>query len=188
MTTVQAVSVTVAVSGGTGTATATGTVILSGGSIQSASHDTQQWQRDHQHSAGKLARDRHAHSQLHARYEWFRVFTPAPAVMAPVIVSAVMPTVTVTPGASSITTTQPLTVTVAVNGGTGNPTATGTVTLSGGSYTSAATALSSGTATINIPAGTLSKGNYTFTATYTPDTIVPRSMPALRGRHRRQLR
>jgi hypothetical protein len=41
---------------------------------------------------------------------------------------------TVTPSASSITTAQALTVTVAVSGGTGNPTATGSVTLSGGGY------------------------------------------------------
>jgi len=65
-------------------------------------------------------------------------------------------------------------VTVAMSGGTGNPVPTGTVTLSGGSYTSAATALSAGSATINIPANTLSVGSYTFKATYTPDaTSVP---------------
>ena len=60
------------------------------------------------------------------------------------------PTVTVTPGLSSITTVQSLSVTVAVNGGTGNPTPTGSVILTGGSYTSSAATLSSGSATIAV--------------------------------------
>ncbi|HEU5351534.1 MAG TPA: hypothetical protein VFU55_08040 [Terracidiphilus sp.] len=86
---------------------------------------------------------------------------------APVILT---PTVTVTPASSAISTTQALSVTIAVSGGSGNPTPTGTVTLASGSYTSAATALSSGSATISIPAGSLATGSDTLTATYTPDT------------------
>ena len=74
---------------------------------------------------------------------------------ASVSVTAAIPTVTVTPSLSTITATQALTVTVVVSGGTGNPAPTGTVTLSGGSYTSAATTLSGGAATINISEGTL---------------------------------
>jgi len=96
--------------------------------------------------------------------------TASGTASAAVAVGVATPTVTVTPSTNSITTTQVLSVTVAVSGGTGNPTATGSVTLSGGSYTSAATTLSSGTATINIPAGTLTAANYTFKATYTPDS------------------
>jgi hypothetical protein len=80
------------------------------------------------------------------------------------------PTVTATPSSSSITTAQALTVTVAVNATSGNPMPTGTVTLMGGSYTSAATTLSSGGATINIPAASLAAGTDTLTITYTPDT------------------
>jgi len=82
----------------------------------------------------------------------------------------ITPTVTVTPSALNITTTQALTVTAAVNGGPGNPTPTGSVTLTSGSYTSAATALSSGSATINVPAGSLSTGTDTLKVSYTPDT------------------
>jgi Domain of unknown function DUF11/FG-GAP-like repeat/Putative binding domain, N-terminal len=82
----------------------------------------------------------------------------------------VTPTVAVTPSASSITTAQALTVTIAVNGGSGNPTPTGSVTLTSGSYTSASTVLSSGAATINIPAGSLATGADTLTVTYTPDS------------------
>jgi large repetitive protein len=79
------------------------------------------------------------------------------------------PTVTVTPSPASITTAQALTVTATVSGGSGNPTPTGTVTLTSGSYTSAAVTLSSGSATINVPAGSLAAGTDTLTVAYTPD-------------------
>ena len=170
ITTIQGVSVTVAVSGGLGNPTATGSVTLSGGGYTSAPTTLSGGSATINVPAGKL---NIGTDTLTANY------TPDPGSSStyssasgtgPVVVSAASPTVTVTPGASSISTTQPLSVTVTVSGGTGNPTATGTVTLTGGSYTSAATALSSGAATINIPADTLSAGNYSFKATYTPDT------------------
>ena len=69
--------------------------------------------------------------------------------------TAIAPTVTVTPASSTITSARPLAVTVSVSGGSGNPTPTGTVTLASGTYASAATTLSGGSATINIPAGSL---------------------------------
>jgi hypothetical protein len=81
----------------------------------------------------------------------------------------ITPTVTVTPLAFSITALQPLTVTVAVSGGAGNPTATGSVVLSSGTYSSAAATLTSGSAQIIVPAGTLTTGSHTLKATYTPD-------------------
>ena len=81
-----------------------------------------------------------------------------------------LPAVTVTPSASSITTAQSLSVSVTVSGGTGNQTPTGTVTLTSGSYTSAATTLSSGSVTINVPANSLTVGSDTLTVSYTPDT------------------
>ena len=84
---------------------------------------------------------------------------------------ALTPTVTVTPSTSSITIQQPLSVTVTVSGGSGNPTPTGSVTLTGSSYSSAATTLSGGSATINIPAGSLAIGSNPLTASYTPDAI-----------------
>lgn len=82
--------------------------------------------------------------------------------------SKLTPTVTVTPSPTSITTAQSLSVTVTVSGGSGNPTPTGAVTLTSGSYTSSATTLASGAATITVPAGSLSAGTETLTATYTP--------------------
>ncbi len=80
------------------------------------------------------------------------------------------PTVTVTPSPSSITTAQSTMVTVAVSGGSGAATPTGSVTLSSGTYTSAATTLTSGSAVITVPAGSFAAGTDTLTATYTPDS------------------
>ena len=85
-------------------------------------------------------------------------------------VQVITPTVTVTPSQSSVTSNQSLPVTVTVSGGNGNPTPTGSFVLSSGSYTSPAAALSGGSATIPIPAGSLAAGHDTLTATYTPDS------------------
>jgi hypothetical protein len=80
----------------------------------------------------------------------------------------VTPTVTVTPASSSISTALSLSVTVAVSGTNGTP--TGSVVLSSGSYISATATLSSGSASITIPAGKLAAGSDTLTAKYTPDS------------------
>lgn len=104
------------------------------------------------------------------------VTTPAPGGGASdfVVVSILppkqlTPTVGVTPSTTSITTGRPLTITVAVNGAGGKPTPTGSVILNGGGYTSASTLLSGGTASINIPAGSLPAGTVTLSVAYTPD-------------------
>jgi N-acetylneuraminic acid mutarotase len=81
--------------------------------------------------------------------------------------SKTTPTVTVTSSSYSITTALALSVTVTVSG---TPTPTGSVTLSGGGFTSSATTLASGSATISIPAGSLSVGSDTLTASYAPDS------------------
>ena len=61
-------------------------------------------------------------------------------------------------------------MTVALSGGSGNPTPTGSVTLTDGSYSSGVTPLASGGATINIAAGLLPTGDESLTLTYLPDT------------------
>ncbi len=106
-----------------------------------------------------------------------QVTTPAPdgGTSNSVIVSIdappqTTPTVTVTPSATSITTAQALMAMVAVSGSSGKATPTGSVTLAGGGFTSAAAALSSGAATINIPAGSLTAGTDALTVAYTPDS------------------
>ena len=79
------------------------------------------------------------------------------------------PMVTVTPASSTINTTQTLNVTVTVAGKNPTPVPTGVVTLSSGSYNSAATTLTGGTATITVPAGMLAAGSDTLIAIYAPD-------------------
>ncbi len=78
------------------------------------------------------------------------------------------PAVTVTPSKTSFSSTTAITATVTVSGGTQTP--TGTVSLAGGGFTASATSLSSGSATINIPANSLSVGSDTLTASYSGDT------------------
>lgn len=71
-------------------------------------------------------------------------------------------------GGTTFATTASIPVTVSVSG---SPTPTGTVTLSSGTYTSAATTLSSsGGATITIPANTFAAGSVTLTASYSGDS------------------
>jgi hypothetical protein len=79
-------------------------------------------------------------------------------------------TVTVNPASPSVNRAQALNVTVAVSGGNGNPTPTGSVILTAGNYLSAATALSNGSATISVPAWSLTDGTDSLAAAYTPDS------------------
>src|SRR5438874_2189623 len=76
------------------------------------------------------------------------------------------PTITLTPSASTITTAQALSVAVTVTGGSGKPVPTGSVSLTSGAYTSAATPLSAGAATVNVAAGSLPVGADTLTGSY----------------------
>jgi len=78
------------------------------------------------------------------------------------------PAVAVTPASTNITTAQSLSVSISVSGTGATP--TGSVVLSSGTYTSAATALGSGSAAIAIPAGSLAAGSDTLSAKYTPDS------------------
>ncbi len=80
-------------------------------------------------------------------------------------------TVTVTPSSSSINTAQPLIVTVAVSGGSGNPAPTGSIWLMIGRYGSEPVPLSGGNATIGVPAGSLAAGTDNVVAIYTPDSL-----------------
>jgi predicted secreted protein len=83
--------------------------------------------------------------------------------------SAIAPTVTVTPAQSSIVNTQTLSVAIAVTDSGATP--TGAVALTSGTYTSVSSALVGGSTTIVIPAGSLAiAASDTLTATYTPDS------------------
>ena len=96
-------------------------------------------------------------------------YTPGTQTVS-LLVNKATPEVAATPSASSITSAQALSVTVVVSNGSGTLTPTGTVTLAGSGYNSAATALSRGSATVDIPTGSLATGNDTLTASYAPDS------------------
>jgi hypothetical protein len=107
--------------------------------------------------------------QIEASYPGNSSFSPSSSGDVGLTAQQAKPTVTVTPTSSSFSTAQAMTVAVAVSDGSGNPTPTGTVTLSSGSYTSATTTLSGGSAPINIAAGSLPLGSDTLTASYSGD-------------------
>jgi len=168
ITTAQSLAVTITVSGSSGTPT--GSVVLSSGSYTSSAATLSSGSATITIPAGSLAA---GSDTLTAKY------TPDSASSATynsasgtasvtVTQPATTPTVTVTPASGSITTAQSLSVTIAVSGSSGTP--TGSVVLSSGSYTSSAATLSSGSATITIPAGSLAAGSDTLTAKYTPDS------------------
>jgi len=82
-------------------------------------------------------------------------------------VTKLTPAVTVTPASTSVIATNSLSVAVKVTATAGVP--TGTVTLSGGGYTSTATTLANGEASIAIPADKLTVGTDTLTVSYVGD-------------------
>ncbi len=83
-------------------------------------------------------------------------------------IGAAAASVTLTPSAATITDEQPLSVAVSAAGASGQSTPTGSLTLAGGSYSSQQS-LSSGAATFSIPAGALSAGSNSLTASYSGD-------------------
>ena len=176
ITVLQALTVTVGVSGGTGNPTPSGSVTLSSGTYASLATTLSSGSATINVPAGALAVGSDTLTAAYAPDAASSATYSNTSNTTSVTVSKLTPTVTVTPSQSSITTAQALSVTVAVGGGTGNPASTGSVTLTSGSYTSAATTLSSGSATINIPAGSLATGTDTLTANYTGDgTYVAKS-------------
>jgi hypothetical protein len=174
ITTTQQLTVTVAVNGGSSNPAPTGTVTLTSGSYTSAAITLAGIPSSAPIiiPAGALptgtdsltvtyAPDANSSSTYNGASGTAVVTVTAPALITP--------TVTVMPGSNSITTAQSLTVALTVSGGGSNPTPTGMITLISGTYTSATTALSSGSASIVIPAGTLATGSDILTANYTPD-------------------
>ena len=171
ITTTEALSVKVTVSGSAGGASPTGSVVLTSGGYTSGATTLTGGSATINIPAGSLAT---GSDTLTASYtpdsNSSSIYSTASGTSSAVMVNTpakTTPTVTVAPASNSITTTQGLTVTVTV---TGTPTPTGSVTLSGGGYTSAATTLTGGMTTINVPAGSLSVGPDTLTASYTPDS------------------
>jgi len=173
ITAAQGVAATIDVSGSSGGPTPTGSVTLSSGTYTSAAATLTSGSATIDIPAGSLAIGTDTLTATYTPDSASSSTYNSSSGMNTVTVTAPLkstPTVAVTPSSSSITTALPLTVAVLVSGGSGNPTPTGSVTLAGGGYTSAATTLSGGSATINIPAGSLAPAADTLTVSYTPDT------------------
>ncbi len=186
ITSAQAATVTVSVSGGSGNPTPTGMVTLLSSSYSSAATTL---------SAGSATIDIPVgNCRETLDEEWIinnptaycqdllaATYIPDTASSSTYnfssglgLVNVVLPNISVTPSSSTLTwaqsQSQALPVAIAVTGGTGNPVPTGTVTLTTGSWTSAATALSGGSATISIHPGTLTKGGNSLTVSYSGDS------------------
>jgi len=170
----QSLAVTVTVAGPSGGPTLTGSVTLTSGTYTSAATTLAGSSGSGTATitipAGSLAV---GSNTLTATYtpdtQGAAYYTPAMG-MHDVTVATITPTVTVTPTSTTIDNQQSDSVTVTVSAPGGDPTPTGSVTLAGDGYTGASTALTAGSATFTIPAGTLSAGSDTLMADYTPDT------------------
>jgi hypothetical protein len=165
ITTAQSLTVNVTVSGGSGTPT--GTASLFGGGYTSSTVTLDgTGKASFNIPAGALAVGT---DTLTVTYSGDTTYASTTGTTSVTVTQVLLtPTVTVTPTSSSVFADQSLSVTVAVTGSGATP--TGTVTLSSGSYTSAATTLSGGSATITIPANSLAVGTATLTANYSGDS------------------
>ncbi|MGP8270099.1 MAG: protease pro-enzyme activation domain-containing protein [Terracidiphilus sp.] len=162
VTTVEALSVQVSVTGGSGTAT--GTVTLSGGGYSSAKETLVGGDYTFSVPAGSLMI---GDDTLTITYSGDSTYA-AKNITTSVQVNGLTAAVAVNPVAS-INSNQSLTVTGTVSGSGGTP--TGFVTLTGGGYTSPATAVTSGSYSIAIPANSLSAGSDLLTVTYGGNSI-----------------
>lgn len=169
ITTAQALSVTVAVAASTGGATPTGSVVLSSGSYTSSAATLSGGSAAISIPAGSLATGTATLTATYTPDSASSVAYKTSSGTGSVTVNAPpAPTIAVSLSASTILVNQALTANVTVSG---TPTPTGSVALSGGGLSSAISAtLSNGSATINVPANSLSTGSDTLTVTYTPDS------------------
>jgi hypothetical protein len=86
---------------------------------------------------------------------------------------AVAPMISLTSAVNIIYSGTTDTVSIAIGTGGNSSVPSGTIVLSSGSFTSASTALTAGSATITIPANALPAGNDLVTATYSGDANYP---------------
>ena len=163
VTTGTAVSVAISVSGGT--QTPTGTVTLSGGGYSGTATTLA-------NGAATISIPGTALSvgtdTLTATYSGDTNFNGATGTATVTVNAKPTPTVAVTASKTTFSSDTPISVGISVTG-TGQ-TPTGSVTLTGGGFSSTATTLSNGTATINIPGNALSVGTDTLTVSYGGDS------------------
>lgn len=166
ITTTQGLNALVRASGADGEPAPTGTVSIAGGGYASAPVALSNGSAAIAIPAGALTAGA---DSIAASYSGDNAYLPATASAQPVTVAKSASTIAVTPSAPSITPMQMVTVSAMASGGAGNPTPTGSVILSCGAYTSAATTISNGSATIAVPAGALAAGADTLSVNYSGD-------------------
>jgi subtilase family serine protease len=157
----QTLSVAVTLTGSSGTPT--GTVVLSGGGYTSATETLAGGAYTFSVPAYSLSGGTDTLTVSYSGDSNYGVDSGTTTVTVTKLASSL----TVVPGASSISSNAALTVTGSVSGS--GPAPTGTVTLSGGGYTSSATNLSSGGYSVTIPANSLAVGADTLTVNYSGD-------------------
>lgn len=171
ITTAQSLSVTVVVSGGAGNPVPTGAVTLASGSY-SVQQTLAAGSATFSIAAGTLPVGSDTLTATYAPDSassgTYTTATQSSTVSVAAPVGKAAATVSVTPSFTNVTNAQTVSVTVAVSGTSGQPIPTGSATLSIGTWSSQQT-LSSGDATFNVPAGTLSAGSNTLTAEYSGD-------------------
>ncbi len=171
VTTAQSLNVTVAVTGGNGNPTPTGTVTLSGGGYTSPATTLSGGSATLTIPAGTLATGTDpltvTYTPDSASSSKYSSATGATSISVTQAAKS-SSTVTVSAASSTITNLQTDVVSITVAGVSGQPTPTGAVTLTSGTY-SAQQALAAGAASITLPAGVLSSGANTLTASYSGD-------------------
>ena len=165
ITTGQSLTVNVTIAGSGSLGTPTGTVTLTSGTYTSTAVTLSAGAASFTIPAGSLAVGT---DTLTVTYSGDSNYTSTTGTANVTVNALPKPTVTVSPASSSILVNQTLTVSIAVTGTGSTP--TGTVMLSGGGYTSAATTLAAGAASITIPANSLGAGSDTLMATYSGDS------------------
>jgi hypothetical protein len=166
ITSAQGLTVTVNVNGAS--AVATGSVTLSSGNYSSAPATLVNGSAAINVPAGSLAPGTDSLTVAYTPDAASSSTYTAASGSGSVTVNALTsPVVSVNPSLSSITTVQALTVAVGVSGSGSTP--TGSVTLTSGGYTSGPVVLASGSASFNVPAGSLTVGTDSLTVNYTPD-------------------
>ena len=171
VTTAQAFTVAVAVSGASGNPIPTGAVMLTGGGFTSASATLGSGVATLNIPAGSLATGKDTLTVAYTPDSASSALYIAAMGITSVTVTATgsnASTVAATPASATITNLQADTVAITVADVSGQPAPTGTVTLTSGTYTTQQT-LTSGAASITIPAGALSSGADTLTAAYSGD-------------------
>jgi hypothetical protein len=175
ITSAHPLAVAVSVSGGSGNPTPTGTVTLVSGPYASSATTLSAGSATINIPAGSLPAGIPSGDVLAANYvpdtTSSSTYNPSTGTAT---VDVIGPSISVNPSLTILSwaqaQSQALPVAIGVTVGTGNPAPTGTVTLTTGTWSSAATALSGGSATITIPPATLRKGFNALNVSYSGDS------------------